>query len=84
MVHDKYSGEKVAMEVTAPSLISKNTAIPVPGVHAWGSAARNPLGLGRFIMIDLVHGASLSDLLQDPNAERPSRFMRDDINENRK
>lgn len=30
-------------------------------------------------MMDFIHGVSLSDLLQDPNAERPSRAMRDDI-----
>ncbi|PWY80150.1 phosphotransferase enzyme family protein [Aspergillus eucalypticola CBS 122712] len=65
---DDYTDEKVAMEVAALGLIREKTAIPVPRVRAWGPAASNPLGLG-----------PLSDLLRDPNAERPSRLMREDI-----
>ncbi|RHZ67865.1 hypothetical protein CDV55_105981 [Aspergillus turcosus] len=80
-VSDDYTDEKVAMEVTALSLIRNRTTIPVPRVQAWGPAASNPLGLGPFIIMDFVNGVSLSDLLQDPNAERPSRVMREDISE---
>ncbi|KAI2699397.1 hypothetical protein CBS147332_8283 [Penicillium roqueforti] len=47
-----------------------------------GPAASNPLGLGPFIIVDFVNGVSLSDLLRDPNAERPTRFMREDISDN--
>jgi hypothetical protein len=32
-------------------------------------------------MMDFVNGVSLSDLLRDPNAERPSRVMREDISD---
>ena len=81
MVSDNYTNEKVAMEVTALSLIRNRTTIPVPRVQAWGPAASNPLGLGPFIMMDLIDGVSLSDLLQDPKAERPSRVMREDISD---
>lgn len=77
MVCDDYTDEKVAMEVMALNLIRNRTTIPVPRVQAWGPAASNPLGLGPFIIMDFIDGVSLSDLLQDPNAERPSRVMKD-------
>jgi len=80
-VCDDYSDEKVAMEVTALSLIHNRTTIPVPKVQAWGLAASNLLGLGPFIMMDFIDGVSLSDLLKDPNAERPTRLMREDISD---
>jgi hypothetical protein len=35
-VCDDYSDEKVAMEVTALTLIHNRTTIPVPRVQAWG------------------------------------------------
>ncbi|KAL4985841.1 hypothetical protein BDW68DRAFT_164298 [Aspergillus falconensis] len=81
MVCDNYADEKVAMEVTALNLIHNRTTIPVPRVQAWGAAATNPLGLGPFIIMDFIDGVSLSDILQDPNAERPSRVMREDISD---
>lgn len=80
-VCDDYADEKVAMEVTALRLISDKTTIPVPRAQAWGPAASNTLGLGPFIMMNFIDGVSLSDLLQDPKAERPSRVMREDIRE---
>jgi hypothetical protein len=80
-VCDDYTDEKVAMEVTALSLIRNRTTIPVPRVQAWGPAASNLLGLGPFIMMDFINGVSLSDLLEDPNAERPTRLMREDISD---
>jgi hypothetical protein len=70
VVCDDYTDEKVAMEVTALSLIHNRTTIPVPRVHAWGPAASNPLGLGPFIIVDFIDGVGLSNLLEDPNAER--------------
>lgn len=81
-VCDNYADEKVAMEVTALSLIRNRTTIPVPKVQAWGPAASNLLGLGPFIMMDFINGVSLSDLLKDSSAERPSRVMREDISDN--
>lgn len=80
-VCDKYANEKVAMEVMALSLIHNRTTIPVPQIQAWGLAASNPLGLGPFIIMDFIEGVSLSDLLKDPNAERPSRVVREDISD---
>ncbi|KAL4914481.1 phosphotransferase enzyme family protein [Aspergillus aurantiobrunneus] len=80
-VRDNYTDEKVPIEVTALNLIYNNTTIPVPRVQAWGPAAANPLGLGLFIIMDFINGVSLNDLLQDPNAERPSRVMREDISD---
>ncbi|OKL55256.1 hypothetical protein UA08_09477 [Talaromyces atroroseus] len=81
MVCDHYADEKVAMEVTALELIRKRTTIPVPEVRAWGPTASNPLGLGPFIMMDFIHGVSLSDLLKDPQAEQPTRLIREDIDD---
>ncbi|KAL4746740.1 hypothetical protein BDW72DRAFT_210171 [Aspergillus terricola var. indicus] len=81
MICDNFADEKVAMEVTALNLIYNRTTIPVPRVQAWGLAATNPLGLGPFILMDFVDGVSLSDILRDPNAERPSRVMREDISD---
>jgi hypothetical protein len=80
MVCDDYTDEKVAKEVTPLSLIYNETKVPVPRVQAWGSAACNVLGLGPFIM-DFINGVSVSDLLKDPNAERPTRLMREDISD---
>jgi hypothetical protein len=80
-VCDDYTDEKVAMEVTALSLIRNRTTIPVPRVQAWGPAASNLLGLGPFIMMDFINGVSLSDLLENPNAERPTRLTREDISD---
>ncbi|KAL4894944.1 hypothetical protein BDV59DRAFT_200720 [Aspergillus ambiguus] len=79
MICDQLMDEKVAMEVSALSLIQDNTTIPVPKVHAWGPAASNPLGLGPFIMMDFIDGVSLSDILRDPEAQRPSRVIRENI-----
>lgn len=81
MVCNDYADEKVAMEVTALSLIRDRTTVPVPTVQAWGPAISNPLGLGPFIIMDFINGVSLSDLLQDPNAKRPSRVMREDFSD---
>ena len=80
-VCNDYADEKVAMEVTALTLIHERTTIPVPRVHAWGPAASNLLGLGPFIMMDFIVGVSLSDLLKDPNAEHPTRLIREDVSD---
>ncbi|KAI9695767.1 MAG: hypothetical protein M1820_008439 [Bogoriella megaspora] len=80
-VSDGYADEKVAMEVKALSLIREQTTIPVPKVHAWGLAAQNTLGLGPFIIMDFVEGVSLTDVLKDSKAERPTRLMREDIDD---
>ena len=81
MVCEDYMDEKVAIEVSALNIIHNTTTIPVPIVRAWGPAASNSLGLGPFIMMDFISGVSLSSLLQDPNAERPSRVIRDDLSD---
>ncbi|PGH15784.1 hypothetical protein AJ79_02164 [Helicocarpus griseus UAMH5409] len=81
MVNDGYADEKVAMEVAALNLIRNRTAIPVPKVRAWGAAIGNSLGLGPFIIMDFIAGVSLSKILEDPNAENPSRVMREDMSD---
>lgn len=81
MICDQFADEKVAMEVTALNLIRDGTTIPVPKVQAWAPAASNPLGLGPFIMMDFINGVSLGDLLRDPDAQRPSRVIREDISD---
>lgn len=80
-VHDDYSDEKVAMEVSALDLIHEKTTIPVPRVYAWSFATDNSLELGPFIIMDFVDGVSLNELLKDPNADRLTRFMREDIDD---
>ncbi|KAI8963431.1 hypothetical protein F5Y11DRAFT_153002 [Daldinia sp. FL1419] len=75
-----YADEKVAMEVEVLHLIRDNTTIPVPDVKAWGSADRNPLGLGPFIIEDFIEGVSLGALLKDP-ATPHSRRLRSDVRE---
>lgn len=81
MICDDYADEKVAMEVTALNLIRDRTTIPVPRVHAWGTAASNTLGLGPFIMMDYIEGVHLSELLKDYNAEPHSDLIREDISD---
>lgn len=80
-VCDDHSNEKLAMEVTALSLIRDRTTIPIPRVQAWGLAASDPVGLGPFIAMDFINGASLSDLLRNSNVKRPTRIMREDISD---
>ncbi|KAL5362777.1 hypothetical protein BJX96DRAFT_166930 [Aspergillus floccosus] len=81
MICDQAADEKVAIEVTALGLIRDRTTIPVPKVQAWGPAASNLLGLGPFIIMDFINGVCLSDLLRDPDAQRPSRVIREDISD---
>ncbi|KAJ5633892.1 hypothetical protein N7528_001734 [Penicillium herquei] len=71
--------EKVAMEVSTLRLLRSQTTIPVPNVRAWGTAADNTLGVGPFIMMDFIEGKTLLELLLDPDAENPTRHMREDI-----
>ncbi|KAL4971451.1 hypothetical protein BDW66DRAFT_163693 [Aspergillus desertorum] len=77
-VHSELADEKVAMEVTTLNLIHDRTNIPVPTVHAWGTAKSNPLDLGPFIIMDFIDGVSLSSILRDPNAEYP-RLMTENV-----
>jgi hypothetical protein len=81
MVCDAYTDEKVAKEVEALSLIYDTIIGSVPRIHAWGPAASNLLGLGPYIIMDFINGVSASDVLKDPNAERPTRLIREDISD---
>ncbi|KAJ5958048.1 uncharacterized protein N7479_005198 [Penicillium vulpinum] len=56
-----YADEKVAMEVEAYKLIRKNTTMPVPKIYAWGLANANPLGLGPFILMEVIEGVTLGE-----------------------
>lgn len=82
IVCDEYADEKFAVEVTALRLIRDKTTIPAPRVQAWGPAASNAAVLGPFIMMDfIIDGVSLSNVLREPNAERPTRVIREDISD---
>ncbi|KAK8032657.1 phosphotransferase enzyme family protein [Apiospora arundinis] len=81
IIHTSYVDEKVAMEVEALTMIREKTTIPVPIIQAWGLAADNPLGLGPFIIMEFLNGVSLSDVLEDPTAETPTRLIREDIDD---
>jgi hypothetical protein len=79
-VHDGYADEKVAMEVAAIGLIRRETTIPVPKIEAWGVAAQNPLGLGPFIIMEVIQdGVSLNDLFKDLNGG--TRLLREDLSD---
>lgn len=65
------------MEVEVMKFISEKTAIPVPEIKYWGPAAKNPLGLGPFIIMDFIEGAPLDGLLSNPNAKQHFRIIRD-------
>jgi hypothetical protein len=67
------------MEVQALRLIWQRNTIPTPKVHAWGAASDNPLEFGPFIIMDFIQAVSLSDLVNDPAAERPTALIREDI-----
>ncbi|KAK0115668.1 hypothetical protein ONS95_000064 [Cadophora gregata] len=81
MVCDDYADEKVAKEVAALRLIHDTIVSSVPRIHTWGPAASNLLDLGPFIMMDFINGVSASDVLKDPNAEHPTRLLREDISD---
>jgi aminoglycoside phosphotransferase (APT) family kinase protein len=66
------------MEVAAINLIRRETTIPVPKIEAWGMAAKNPLNMGPFIIIEFIEGAiSLNDLLTPTSGS--TRLLRDDL-----
>lgn len=69
------------MEVRTLRLIRQRTTIPVPKVHAWGSAADDPLGLGAFIIMTFVQGVCLVNLFVDPDEAEPTRLLREDISD---
>lgn len=56
---------KVTHEVSAMRLIKDKTNIPVPNIHAWGTAEDNPLGLGPFIIMDYIEGVPLDHIWGD-------------------
>lgn len=66
-ISDDYADEKVAMEVSALTLVRERTTIPVPKIHAWGLAAskENTLGLGPFIIMDFIEGVHLGKIFGD-------------------
>lgn len=74
-VSSNYADEKVAMEVEALDLIRRQTAIPIPKVHAWGLAKSNPLGLGAFILMDFIDGVCLKELFTGEG----SRLLKEEI-----
>jgi hypothetical protein len=81
LTHPEYADEKVVAEVGVLKLLRERTTILVPVVRAWGRAADNVLGLGPFILMDVVEGVSGSDLLSDYRAGFGTRLLRKDISE---
>lgn len=45
-------------EVAILVLLQRHTSIPVPAVYVWGTADHNVLGLGPFILMQVVEGVS--------------------------
>lgn len=66
------------MEVAAINLIRRETTVPVPKIQAWGIAAKRPLDLGPFIIMEYIQDViSLNDLLKNTN--NGTRLLRDDL-----
>ena len=61
-ISPNYADEKVAMEVEALSIIRERTTIPVPKIRAWGLTDANPLGLGPFILMEVIEGVCLNNI----------------------
>lgn len=69
-----YPDEKVKAEVATIRYIADYTAIPVPHIHHWGTAAENPTGLRvPFIIMDHIpHVTSIGKALEDPDFKIPN------------
>ncbi|KAI7782272.1 Altered inheritance of mitochondria protein 9 [Diaporthe eres] len=68
-----YPDEKVKAEVATIRYLADYAAIPVPHIHHWATAARNPTGLRvPFIVMDHIpHATSIGQALEDPNFTIP-------------
>ncbi|KAH6641276.1 hypothetical protein F5144DRAFT_126666 [Chaetomium tenue] len=77
--HPDYADEKAVVEAATLSLLRRQTSIPVPAVYVWGTADHNILGLGPFILMQVVDGVSGSDLHWNHGPE--TRLLREDISE---
>lgn len=64
----------VKAEVATIRYVADYTAIPVPHIHHWGTAAENPTGLRvPFIIMDHIpHAASIGQALEDPSFSIPN------------
>ncbi|CAK7234572.1 hypothetical protein SCUCBS95973_008981 [Sporothrix curviconia] len=80
-----FHDEKVRYEVAVMRYVGEHTAIPVPRVYHYGTAADNPLGLGPFIIMDYIeHYETLSGVLRDPDRPVEKRpILNPNIDENR-
>ena len=69
-----YPDDKVKAEVATIRYVAEYTAIPVPHIHHWGTAAENPTGLHvPFIIMDHIpHVTTIGQALEDPDFEIPS------------
>lgn len=52
--------------------------MPVPVVRAWGYSNDNPLGLGRFLLMDFIPGTSLGNVFMDSQSGLLKEDLRDD------
>lgn len=69
-----YPDETVKAEVATIRYVARYTAIPVPHIHHWGTAAENPTGLRvPFIIMDHIpHATSIGQALEDPEFKIPN------------
>lgn len=50
--------------------IAANTTIPVPKIYYAGTADKNPIGFGPFIIMEYVeHKCTMSEAVKDPSLE---------------
>ena len=82
MVYNDYTNKKVAIKITALSLIYNKTTIPVPRIQAWGPATSNLFNLDLFIIMDFINNISFSNFFEDFNIKRFIRLTRENISDN--
>lgn len=64
-----YPDDKVNAEVATMRYVAEHTAIPVPHIYHWGTAAENPTRLRvPFIIMDHIpHATTVAQALEDPD-----------------
>lgn len=69
-----YADDKINAEVATMRYVAEHTAIPVPHIYHWGTAAENPTRLRvPFIIMDHIpHAATVGEALEDPDFTIPS------------
>lgn len=74
--------EKVRNEVLFLDYLREKTKIPVPLVLDWGVTDESPCQLGPFLIMNYVHGTTLSTLLKEPTeTDQDEVILATDIDE---